>query len=77
MKLSNFIEGLQILQKHYDGGDGYHLGSEHDVFYAYKTNTPLSPDEVRRMYELDWHQEDVEGTGPESYSVEASWAAYV
>ena len=42
MKLSEFLEGLTILKPHYKGGDGFHLGAEHDVFYAYATDTPLT-----------------------------------
>src|SRR6267142_1245321 len=59
IKLSNFIEGLRILMPYYEGADGFHLGAEHDVVYAYSTNRPLPIDAVWRMVELGWHQDDV------------------
>lgn len=78
MKLQDFIAGLQILQAHYNG-DGYHIGAEHDIFYCYKTDIPLSPANVKRMDELGWHQEEAVVDGqwkPENYDPEESWSAY-
>lgn len=79
MKLNDFIAGLEILKPHYNGGDGYHIGAEHDIFYCYQTDTPLSPEEVKRMEELGWLQEEVSVDGEwkaEHYDPEESWAAY-
>ena len=42
MKLSNFIDGILILQSYYKT-DGYSIGAEHDTFYAYATDLPVSP----------------------------------
>lgn len=78
MKLQNFIAGLQILQKYYKE-DGYHIGSEHDIFYCYQTDTPLTSEDVQRMHELEWHQEEAVVDGewtPENYDPEESWSAY-
>lgn len=82
MKLSQFIEGLQILKPYYKDGDDYHLGAEHDVFYAYGTERPLSAPDVVRMLELGWFQEDAprddEGEfTAENYDPEKGWAAFV
>lgn len=74
MKLSNFIEGLKILQPHYEGGDGYHIGAEHDQFYAYATATPLTDAEVTRMRELGWFQPDMPAVSP--YAPEEGWSAF-
>jgi len=82
MKLSEFLEGLTILKPHYKGGDGFHLGAEHDVFYAYATDTPLTTSEVERMVELGWFQEEaiVDDDGEfkaANYIPEEGWQAYV
>lgn len=72
MKLSAFIAGLLILQPHHDS-DGFHIGAEHDQFYAYATDTPLNPEEVRQMRELGWFQPDTE---PEIYDPHDGWSAF-
>jgi hypothetical protein len=60
MKLSNFIEGLTILRPYYNDPDGYHIGAEHDQFFAYATDKPLSDEDVDKMRELGWFQPDGE-----------------
>lgn len=73
------MAGLEILKSHYEGGDGYHIAAEYDVFYCYQTDTPLSPEEVKRMDELGWHQEETSRDGewkPEYYDPEESWSAF-
>jgi len=75
MKLRAFIEGLNMLTPHYQDGDGYHLGAEHDQFYAYATATPLSEPEVARMLELGWFQPDQEEGAP--YDPQNGWSAFV
>jgi len=75
MKLSEFLDGLSILTNHYDGGNGYHLGAEHDQIYLYKTDTPLSAEEVERMKSLGWFQpEQYDGS---EYDPENGWSAFV
>jgi hypothetical protein len=74
MKLSKFIEGLKILQPYYEGGDGYHIGAEHDQFYAYKTDKPLTPEDVQKMRDLDWFQPD-QDDGAE-YDPDEGWSAF-
>lgn len=80
MKLKEFMAGLQILKQYYkDDGDGYHIGAEHDIFYCYQTDTPLSPEDVQRMHELGWHQEEAVVDGgwkPENYDPKESWSAH-
>ena len=80
MKLSAFIEGLQILKPHYKDGDGYEIGAEHDQFYAYQTETPLTDEEVARMRELGWFQPEVpedDDENPGPYDPEEGWSAFV
>lgn len=71
MRLSNFIKGLQILQKYYDQ-DGFHLAAEHDEFYCYGTDRPLSREDIQTMKELGWHQ-DEEG----EYDRSNSWKVFL
>ncbi len=58
MTLSDFVEGLNILLPHYTDPDKYHIGAEHDMFYAYTTDTPLSDEEYKKMTDLEWFQEN-------------------
>lgn len=77
MKLSNFIEGLKTLQPYYKDGDGYHIGAEHDQFYTYQTDKPLTPEHQQRMCALGWFQPEggMSEDGGE-YDPEVGWSAY-
>ena len=72
MKLGNFIEGLKTLQPYYTGGDGYHIGAEHDQFYAYMTDKPMTAEDVGKMRELGWFQPEQDS---EEYDPENGWSA--
>lgn len=74
MKLSDFIEGLTILRPYYSDPDGYHIGAEHDQFYAYATDKPLSSANVVRMRELGWFQPEADEDGP--YQPSEGWSAF-
>ncbi len=74
MKLSNFIEGLKTLQPYYKDGDGYHIGAEHDQFYAYATERPLTPEDVQKMRNLGWFQPEMEDDA--EYDFENGWSAF-
>lgn len=77
MKLSNFVEGLKVLQPYYINGDGYHIGAEHDQFYAYKTDIPLTEKDQKRMVELGWFQpESGMSEYNEDYDPENGWSAF-
>lgn len=77
MRFSNFIAGLKILSQYYDNQDGYHIGSEHDQFYAYKTDKPLTQEDQQIMVSLGWFQPeggmDVDGG---EYDPENGWSAF-
>jgi hypothetical protein len=77
MNLANFIAGLQLLSNHFEKRDGYHIGAEHDQFYVYQTDRPLSPEDVARLYALDWFQEGKSEEGPASYDPGEGWTCFV
>jgi len=80
MKTKDIIEGLVILTKYRDDQDGRDVGAEHDVLYAFSTDRPVETDDLARLVELGWFQEDVEyedDFAVENYDPEESWAAYV
>lgn len=78
MKLSKFIEGLKTLQPYYKNGDGYHLGADNDQFYAYQTDRPLTPEDVKKMTDLGWFQPNggISSDGGE-YDPEGCWSAFM
>ena len=75
MKLSNFIDGLNILKKYYKEIDDYHIGAEHDQFYAYETDYPLAPEDVQKLLDLGWFPFDQEEDA--EYNPKAAWTAFV
>ena len=56
MRLSKFIQGLQILQQYYKNADGYHLSAERNEIKLYATDTPLPDEDVKKLRELGWFQ---------------------
>lgn len=81
MRTNDIIEGLQILQKYRDKPDGYSVGAEHDILYAYETDRPVEVEDLKRLIELGWFQEDVD-CGDDKFSIEhyqsdEGWAAFV
>lgn len=80
MKTKNIIEGLQVLETYRESPEGFNLGAEHDVIYAYPTDYNMSRKDILKMIELGWHQEslDDDGTyGLENYSLEENWVTIV
>lgn len=78
MKLDKLIQGIQILQLYYTDPTGYHTGAEHDEIFMYRTDKPVSTEDVTKLIELGWFQQDVPGDEftVESYDPEESWSAY-
>lgn len=81
MRLNHFVEGLQILSRYYEKPEGHHIGAEHDQFYAYATEKPLSTEDVARMLELGWFQPEAEydhgdDMKPENYDPAEGWSAF-
>ena len=67
MKLSNFIEGLNILKPHWLENE-YVLGADHDIIYLLPTSTPLSDTEIEQLTALGFFNPEEEPEG---------WAAFV
>ena len=82
MSTKQLIEGLQTLQPFYDKPDGYNVGANHDMVYAYATNKPLTDEAIEKMISLTWHQEyDGRDYGKdfskEDYRDDETWHLYV
>lgn len=80
MKTTCIIEGLNIFAKYYTKPDGYNVGAEHDVIYAYATDNVISEEDLNRLVELGWHQEVDTGDDDfeaKHYDPEEGWSAYV
>lgn len=78
MKLSNFVDGLNILRPYYNDPDGYHLGAEHDEVHVYATDKPLSSEDVKKLLALGWFQPEG-GAGedtPDAYDPQGGWQAF-
>jgi hypothetical protein len=73
VNFSKFVDGLNILKQYYDNLNGFHMGSEHDTFYTYRTDRPLTESDVEAMKALGWFQPEPKG---EDYDPEEGWAAY-
>jgi hypothetical protein len=79
MLLSKLIQGLQIFQKYYDE-DGYDTGAEHDQFYAYSTDKPLSEEDLKKVVDMGWFQPDVDHEDDfqvSDYDPTEGWSTYV
>lgn len=81
MTWTEFRGGLEILSGYYDNQNGYHVGAEHDIFYAYPTDKPLSQPDLVKLIKLGWFQPEVpeDGDGefkPEQYDPTEGWAAF-
>lgn len=78
MKLSAFVDGINILRAYYDDPDGYHIGAEHDEFYMYATDKPVSDDDLKKLLALGWFQSDggAHEETPQDYNPESGWMAF-
>lgn len=80
MKISGVVEGLVILQKYFDA-DGHHLGAGHDVIYVEPTSKPVGSEDLARLVELGWFQEEVVGGdedfGVANYCPDEGWSCFV
>jgi hypothetical protein len=74
MQLMNFVHGLNILTPYYTDPNGYHIGAEHDQFYAYATDRPLSAEDVQKMRDLGWFQPDMDDDA--DYDPAEGWSAF-
>jgi hypothetical protein len=59
MKVTDIIEGLQIIQKYKPENESdYHLRAEHDEIYVGSLDWVMSEQDKARMIELGWIQDD-------------------
>ena len=54
MKTKNVIDGLLELNHYRADKNGYHIGAEHDMIYAYATDSPLRTESLLKMIALGW-----------------------
>ena len=72
MNTKSLMRGIQTLLPYYDDENGYHSGSDHDVFYMFATDKPVSEEDQEELEVLGWYQPH----GAE-YSQSESWYAYI
>lgn len=75
MKIDNFMEGLRILRPYFNS-DKYCIGAEHDQFYVYATDRPVSTEDVTRLVELGWFQPECGFEKPEDYEPTEGWSVF-
>lgn len=56
MPYDQFIEALNILKKYFINTSGYHMTAEHDTFYVYGTDHPVSPEDYATLKKMGWGQ---------------------
>lgn len=78
MKLSKFVEGINILRPYYNDPDGYHIGAEHDEFYMYATDKRLSDEDLKKLLALGWFQPEggAHEDTPQDYRSDNGWMAF-
>jgi hypothetical protein len=60
MTIGKFAAGIAILVGYFDKPDeNYAVGAEHDQFYVYPTDRPLSDEDVTALKAAGWFQPDV------------------
>lgn len=75
MNLRSFTDGLAILSRYFDNPNAYALGAEHDQFYVYKTDRPVTEPDVVALRELGWFQPEQESGEP--YDPGEGWSCWV
>ena len=59
MKVTNIIEGLQIIQKSKPAKEGdYHFRAEHDEIFVGSIKWKMSDEDKARMEELGWNADE-------------------
>ncbi len=83
MTLSKVIEALLIVQPYFNE-DGYHIGTDHDKIFIYKTDIPMTIEDAKRLVDLGFRQDkdgiragDKDGEYEGEYNPNSDWAAFV
>lgn len=63
MKVSDIIEGLQLIQKSKPHCESdYHFRAEHDEIFVGSLDWPMAAEDKKRLHELGWEaDEDIDG----------------
>jgi hypothetical protein len=80
MSTRTVIEGMSILLPYYDNPNGFDVGADHDVIYMYGTDRPLSNEDLHKMKNLGWFQENCLDDGDfavENYDPSKTWQVFV
>jgi hypothetical protein len=81
MSTKKVIEGMSILLSYYNNPDGFNVAAEHDVIYMYRTDKSLSNEDLNKMIELGWFQENCTSDDGEfdieSYDPNEGWQRFV
>lgn len=79
-KTQEIIDGLAICERYREKPNSYNTGAEHDQLYCYATDSPLSDEDVTKMIELGWFQEDCQWAGTKmvaaDYDPEEGWSIF-
>ena len=76
MITKNIIAGMQILLPYYKQTDGYHTGADHDVIYAYSTDSPVSPEDIAKLVGMGWFQSGGANSDGGAYLPDEGWKAF-
>ena len=79
-KVNSYSKIQDSYNRDEDKEDGYDIGAEHDQFYTYPTDYPLTAEDVQCMVDLGWFQEEVpheDEFTADLYDPEEGWSAYV
>ncbi len=75
MNLKNFVDGVNLLRHYFTDPNGYHIGAEHDEFFVYATDRPVSPEDLVKLDAMGWSQPEVDEDAP--YDPAEGWRAFV
>jgi hypothetical protein len=78
VNLKNFCGGLEILRPYFNDPNGYHIGAEHDQFFVFATDMPVSAEDVATLRALGWFQPEVDedDDGNQQYEPGEGWSAF-
>ena len=78
-KALDLAEGIKLTAQYRDK-PGYDCSAEHDVMYLHNTDKPMSREDIQKMIDFGFHQEDVGDSCTDycvdDYDHEESWVFY-
>lgn len=77
MTLGELGRAISIIRDYYDDPDGYHISTDHDVFYFHATDRPMTHQDVAALGELGFFQEGAyDGTNLATYAPDRAWTSF-